>query len=139
VFSSLNSARAKARDAKKRADFRQISTVLALYNDKYGYMPPNSIPGQQVCDGGPNQTQYDQLMTSLINDKFLGQIPRTPGGGTYCYFNYGSGNSIGGLMVTTLETVPNTTTGISPSCRPFTLNWCAYDVSDKTYCICNPY
>ena len=140
VLASLNSARMKARDVRKQADFKQISTVLALYYDKYGTMPANLVPGTQVCDGGPNQAQYDQLMTSFINDKFLGQIPRTPGGGTYCYYNYGANNSIGGLMVTTLEAAPDTTTGISPSCRPWApnANWCS-QVSDKQYCICNTY
>jgi|SRR3989338_8236138 len=141
VLASLNSARLKARDVRKQADFKQISTVLAFYYDKYETMPANLVPGTEVCDGGPNQAQYDSLMTSFISDKFLGQIPRSPGGGTYCYYNYGANNSIGALMVTTLEAAPNTTTGISPSCRPptFVGNWCDPTVSNKTYCICNPY
>lgn len=140
VLASLNSARMKARDARKIADFKQISTVLNFYYDKYGTMPANLVPTTQVCDGGPNQAQYDQLMTSFINDKFLGQIPRSPGGGTYCYYNYGANNSVGALMVTTLEAAPNTTTGISPSCRiaPPGQNWCDQS-SNKYYCICNPY
>jgi len=140
VLASLNTARAKARDARRQADFRQISTVLNFYYDKYGTMPANLVPGIQVCDGGYNQAQYDQLMTSFINDGFLGQIPRSPGGGTYCYYDYGANNSIGALMVTILETAPDTTTGISPSCRPWApnANWCS-QVSDKQYCICNPY
>ncbi|MBU2103835.1 type II secretion system GspH family protein [Patescibacteria group bacterium] len=140
VLASLNTARMKGRDVKKQADFRQLNTVLSLYFDKYGTMPPNLVSGTQVCDGGPNQTQYDQLMTSFINDKFLAQIPRSPGGGTYCYYNYGAGNSIGAIWVTQLEAAPNTTTGISPSCRPWgpNLNWCS-QISNKEYCICNPY
>lgn len=140
VLVSLNSARAKARDIKKRADFQSISTVLVMYYDKYNTMPPNPVPGTEVCDGGPNQAQYDQLMTNFINDRFLGQIPRTPGGGTYCYYNYGSGNTTGALLVTTLEAAPSTTTGIPPSCRPWGvgLNWCDQS-STKSYCICNPY
>lgn len=145
VLASLNKTRAKARDARKQADFRQINTVLNFYYDKYGTMPESPVEGSQVCDGKPsyNQEGYDVLMTSFINDGFLGQIPRTPGGagdGRYCYYNYGAGNNIGALMVTTLEAAPDTTTGIPPSCRPWApyANWCS-KVSDKQYCICNPY
>ena len=36
VFASVNSARAKARDAKRRSDLRQIQTALEFYYDKYG-------------------------------------------------------------------------------------------------------
>lgn len=140
VLASLNTARAKARDARKQADFKQISTALNFYYDKYGTMPANLVPGVDVCDGGPNQIQYDQLMTNFISDGFLGQIPRTPGGGTYCYYNYGANSSAGALLVTSLEAVPDTTAGIAPSCRPWppNVNWCNQS-SSKAYCICNPY
>ncbi|KKW19584.1 MAG: hypothetical protein UY63_C0010G0018 [Parcubacteria group bacterium GW2011_GWA2_51_10] len=140
VLASVNSARAKARDVRKQADFKSISTALAFYYDKYASMPPNYVSGSQVCDGGPNQVQYDQLMTLLITDGFLGQIPRTPGGGTYCYYNYGANTPYGALMVTYLEAAPDTTTGISPSCRPWLAgqNWCDKS-STKAYCICNIY
>lgn len=35
VLVSLNSARAKARDARRRADLRQIATAMDMYFDKY--------------------------------------------------------------------------------------------------------
>jgi len=44
VLVSLNSARQKARDAKRLADVRQIATALELYyNDQGGY-PVNATP-----------------------------------------------------------------------------------------------
>ncbi len=140
VLSSLNTARLKAADARKKADFKNISTALHLYYDKYGTMPGNLVSGTQVCDGGPNQTQYDQLMNTLIANGFLGQIPRTPGNGTYCYYNYGAGSAPGAILVTTLQVAPDTTTGIPPSCRPWApaTNWCS-QISNKEYCICNPF
>lgn len=36
VLTSVNSARAKARDARRKSDLRTISLALELYYDKYG-------------------------------------------------------------------------------------------------------
>jgi prepilin-type N-terminal cleavage/methylation domain-containing protein len=136
----FNSARMKARDSKKQADFKNISTALQLYYDQNNSMPANLVSGVQVCDGGPNQAQYDQMMRLLVSGGFLGSIPRTPGNGTYCYYNYGAGNTIGALLVTRLEAAQSTTTGIYPSCRPWAsgVNWCDRN-NDKEYCLCNPF
>lgn len=150
VFTTVNSARAKARDARKIADFRAISNALQLFFDATGRMPANNwlcsgvvAPGVGNCgaiDSGASQPAYDMSMQELVNAGFLSQIPRSLGGSGYGWYNYGEGNSIGGLMQTSLETVPDTTTGISPSCRPFSANnWCLNSVSDKQYCICNTY
>ena len=127
---SLNSSRAKARDARKKADFRQISTALQLYYDKNGAMPDSL---------GSGCSNYEQSMQQLVDAGFLARVPLSPDGSGYCYYNYGPG-SIGALMVTTLETSPNTTTGDPPSCRPWPagVNWCDQS-SNKGYCICNTY
>jgi prepilin-type N-terminal cleavage/methylation domain-containing protein len=137
VLVSLNSARMKARDVRKQADFRSITNALYLFFDEKNRMPNNYNPGRGACEP---QTYYDQSMQELVDAGFLDTIPKSPGGGGYCYYNYGGGNSIGALMVTTLEAVPDTTTGIPPSCRPWPsgVNWCDQN-SDKAYCICNPY
>lgn len=137
VLSSLNTARAKARDARKIGDFRQISLALTLYYDKFASMPANPTPGTEVCDGSAG---YTTVMNDLISNGFLGAAPRSPGGAGYCYYNYGAGG-IGGLLVTTLEAAPDTLTGIPPSCRPWAPpanNWCMSTVSSKQYCLCNP-
>lgn len=137
VLASLNTARAKARDARKQADFRSISTALQLFYDSNGRMPNNLNP---CCGAGEGSAAYDKSMQELVTGGFLGAIPKSPGGGGYAYYNYGPNNSIGALMVTSLETAPDTTTGISPSCRPWSpnVNWCSKS-SSKAYCICNPY
>src|SRR3989339_2156406 len=49
VLASLNSARAKARDTKRIADFRQIQTALELFYDSYGQYPVTG--GHQYWDG----------------------------------------------------------------------------------------
>jgi len=49
VLASLNSARAKARDARRKADLRQIATALELYRDvNTGY----SVAGSGASGGG---------------------------------------------------------------------------------------
>ena len=40
VLTSVNSARARARDARRLADTRQIQNALALYYDDHGSYPP---------------------------------------------------------------------------------------------------
>lgn len=48
---ALNSARAKARDARRLADIKAISTALDLYFDDYGDYPPNTEADVNGCDG----------------------------------------------------------------------------------------
>lgn len=49
VLASLNSARAKARDAKRIADFKQIQTALELFYDQVGKYPQS--PGHPTWPG----------------------------------------------------------------------------------------
>ncbi len=137
VLTSVNSARAKARDARKQADFHAISIALQLFFDSTGRMPGNGNPCCGQTEGGG---LYEASMQELVTAGFLPVIPKSPGGGLYSWYNYGGGNTIGGLMVTSLEAVPDTTTGIPPSCRPWGagINWCDQS-SNKQYCICNTY
>ncbi|MFH0856675.1 MAG: type II secretion system protein [bacterium] len=140
----LDNARKKARDGKVRADFKNISTALSMFYDKYGRMPANNwcngvlAPGAG-CHGACQNAGYDMSMQELVTAGFLGAIPKAPIGG-YCYYNYGAGNDVGALLATTLETEPASTAGIYPSCRPFAAgtNWCSQS-SNTYYCICNPY
>lgn len=136
VLASLNSARARSRDARKQNDLRQISIALQLFFDTNKRMPNNYSGGGQ-CEG---DGFYEQAMGELVTGGFLKSIPKSPGGAVYCFYNYGAGNNVGVIMETTLETVPNSTTGIPPSCRPWapSTNWCDQS-SNAFYCICNPY
>ncbi len=139
VMVSLNSARGKGRDARKIADFKSIATAFQLYYDTYGVMPSNYFTYgiNNEAEGGGN---YELTMQDVVNAGFLPSIPRSPGGGTYAYYNYGAGNSIGAILVTTLEAAPNSTTGIPPSCRPWAAgqNWCDQS-NNKAYCLCVTY
>ncbi len=137
VMVSLNSARGKARDARRIADFKSIATALYLFYDTYGYMPSNYNP---CCGAAEGSTYYNQSMQELVSAGFLGSIPRSPTGTDYAYYNYGANNTVGALLVTTLEAAPNTTTGIPPSCRPWSpgQNWCDQN-NNKAYCLCVTY
>ncbi|OGE79371.1 MAG: hypothetical protein A2751_05465 [Candidatus Doudnabacteria bacterium RIFCSPHIGHO2_01_FULL_46_14] len=137
ILVSLNSARAKARDARIIADFKQINNALDLFYDKNNRMPNNYNPGFGACNGGG---YFEQSMQELVNDGFISRVPvPPPGGNEYCYYNYGNAYP-GALLVTDLESVPDTTTGIPPSCRPWGagVNWCD-QTSNKYYCICHTY
>ena len=51
VLVSMKGVRAKARDAKRQSDMRQLTTALQLYYDKYERYPDNTDPGDVGCWG----------------------------------------------------------------------------------------
>jgi prepilin-type N-terminal cleavage/methylation domain-containing protein len=90
VMVALGKARAKARDAKRLSDMRQIQLALEMYYDKYGRYP--SISSDSCCDGwdqGPCGT--DPFIGALESEGLFSQTPVDPkgGSGTGCYgYNY---------------------------------------------------
>jgi type II secretory pathway pseudopilin PulG len=76
VFASLNSARAKARDAKRAAEIRQVKTALEFYYDANGVYPPN---GCQDC-GAP----FSGLATYLVPN-YMPSLPSNPQGTAWSY------------------------------------------------------
>ena len=136
VLVSLNNARAKARDSRRIADLKQIQTAMWMYYDSRNSMPINRTPGSGYCDTQAN------FLQELVTDGFIQTNPKDPRSPsyTYCYYDYGTGNSIGAIIVAVLEVAPDTTAGIPPSCRPWppAVNWCNQS-SSKYYCLCNPY
>lgn len=144
IFANVSNTRARARDARRQVDMKALSTALQLYYDKFGSYPANLTPGTEVCsNSGANWTT---LWTPFITNGFLPAVPQGPGGGTgvytanYCYYLYAAGSVSGAFLVTSFETLPDSTTGVSPSCRPFAAgtNWCSSS-SNKYYCLCHPY
>lgn len=150
VLASLNSARAKSRDAKRKEDFHTMQLAFQLYYDKYKVMP--LVPaggGPEVCEYLVGTTQYVTFMNDMIAAGALSGILKSPGtqgwGRGYCYYDYGSNNAIGALFVTDLEASPATSTGDPGSCR-YTwgggnVNWCNTNTAfpSTQYCICNTY
>jgi prepilin-type N-terminal cleavage/methylation domain-containing protein len=151
ILVSISKVRAKARDAKRKADFAQISKAIQLFFSSTQGMPLNNECGSPtihfcagVGDAGAHSNSgtgaYQASMQELVSAGLLSIVPMPPSGSNleYTYYNYGAG-PIGGLVITVLETSQPSLTGDSPSCRPWHgSNWCRDDVSDTSYCICNP-
>ncbi len=111
VLTTVNSARAKARDARRIADFKQIQTALEFYYDKYGVYPG---PASGVCNPGENEhgdgwcrdTRNNNGVTPIQNwipglEEFLPSMPHNPkpyAGGFWPYhYCLGGNNACGGL------------------------------------------
>lgn len=98
VLTSVNSARAKARDARRIADLNQIRTALEFYFDANGYYPQSNCGWD--CNG--YRYSFDGSWDSLANDlrPYIPTLPKDPlnsggcppwSGGcyTYAYGNVG--------------------------------------------------
>ena len=133
VFASLNTARAKARDVKVRAEFSQLQKALAFYFDKYG-----KYPNETPVGASPWAANFDSMAGQLVTEQFLASVPVAPANHFYRYYNY-KDSVMGGLLITNLETIDPTTTPPFNSCRPFINNWCASNLATTDFCICNPY
>jgi prepilin-type N-terminal cleavage/methylation domain-containing protein len=136
VLVAVNPARqlARARDSNKIQAAEQVSSAINRYIAAQGQPPPNKTPGSAYCSN--NADFLDELVTAGE----LKNIPQPPSGTTYCYYNYGRGNSIGAIFVIrNLEAIDPTTTAPEGSCRPFTNNWCSNTNPSREYCVCNPY
>lgn len=68
VLASLNTARASARDARRKADLRQIATALEFYYDKFGtYM----VAGSGNGGNGSGWFNLDYTGQVSVADKLL--------------------------------------------------------------------
>ncbi len=107
VLVSLNSARSKARDAKRIADFKQISTALELFYDAEGKYPQTA--GAPTWDGhwdifktclttgascGFTVTNYSPVLKSFSQDPLDNPATLSDADPTY-YYGYPSGCSDG--------------------------------------------
>ncbi len=139
VFASLNSARMKARDARRMADFKNIGVAMELYYDEHGRYPPSPNNCCSGGDGGTHNQNFESVMGILVSEAFLSSIPKAPSAGNpYMLYDYGGGN-VGEIFVTNLESISPTIVGPFNSCRPFGPNWCSNTTPSTAYCICHPY
>ncbi|MFH0851996.1 MAG: type II secretion system protein [bacterium] len=125
VLVSLNSARAKARDAKRLQDIRQIQSALDLYYDKYGAYPVSgncaaTLPNSGWCNSVESLSSNSWIRNGSSNlSEFIGKDPIDPkqgssanwapsGGGTYFYYANGYGGAGQWYMIILgLENVSN--------------------------------
>lgn len=86
VFASVNSSRAKARDATRLAEVRQLVTVLQLYfNDNNSFPPTSGAQGGWAClghgDAGTCWKGSYHGITALDNSlspQYISKIPDDP-------------------------------------------------------------
>ncbi len=85
VLASLNTARAKARDAKRLSDLRQLETALALYRSTHGTYPVNPAPTWWgACSGtaswysGDNPNTGANAWIPNLAPAFIPELPNDP-------------------------------------------------------------
>jgi type II secretion system protein G len=93
VMASLNSARAKARDARRISDLRQIRTALELYYDDHNGTYPSMSGWATSCDATWTTTLQNALapyMSKLPVDprNNCNSVPWVTGGYTYAYYEH---------------------------------------------------
>jgi type II secretion system protein G len=74
VLASLNSARAKARDANRSASIRQVQIALELYYDSNG----SYVSSPDVV--------LDAALTAPLTPTYISKIPTSPSGSPYRYY-----------------------------------------------------
>ncbi len=86
VFASLNSARSKARDARRKEDVLQIRNALELYyndNGSYPFPYPGNIPGcggvsSGTCGSGNGTTSGTNAYISGLTPTYISALPVDP-------------------------------------------------------------
>ncbi len=87
VLASLSSARAKARDAKRKLDIKQLEKALEFNYDKYGaytqienMCSDTSYGGLGGCGaaGGSGDWDANSDMRDLVTDGFMSVLPKDP-------------------------------------------------------------
>ncbi len=84
VLASLNSARAKSRDARRVADVKQLQLALELYFDSCGRYPADSSNAlaTSLSDGCPSGTTFGDFIASIPVDPSTGTAYRYADTGT---------------------------------------------------------
>ncbi|MBI4155627.1 MAG: type II secretion system protein [Candidatus Zambryskibacteria bacterium] len=74
VLASLNSARAKARDSRRKADLHSIQNALELYNNTYGGYPTSAWNDS----GATSYNVYHSIAQQASFKQFIPQTPNDP-------------------------------------------------------------
>lgn len=99
VLASLNTARGKARDAKRLSDMHQLQSALELYNLKNGGYPNSNNSG---CGGwestGSDTAISSNFVAALVADGDIPKGIKDPTAaledtcGNYAYYQYATGS-----------------------------------------------
>ena len=140
VYVQLGRARAKARDARRIADFESVSLALEMYYTEHDSYPVSPNYSASSC-GATNShlVDFETVAQTLVDEGLLSQVPEDPGSTCYMAYDYGSGSSAGMIIVASFESIDPTTEGPNGSCRPFGNNWCSNTIASTAYCLCHTY
>jgi len=120
VLVSLNSARGKARDARRKADLQQLSKALDMYYDDTGFYPSDScswsswscwdtlVPSQYISRVPEDPKQNDIGNCDVVQNCFL-----------YHYCNLGDKY----VLIANLENAPSPAMGNNANCPHGGPNW----------------
>ncbi|MFY9462885.1 MAG: prepilin-type N-terminal cleavage/methylation domain-containing protein [Candidatus Sungiibacteriota bacterium] len=75
VLTSVNSARAKARDTRRKADLRQLELAIQLYYDTNGTFPPSVTT---AADSTHSNTEGGVNWPTAFRNELAPYIPTVP-------------------------------------------------------------
>ena len=84
MLASLNTARAKGRDAFRIQSLQEIQKAIELYYDKHGQYPAcnrdsnGNLISNEWCSGCGNPTGFKNTLNGLVTDNYLVQVPTDP-------------------------------------------------------------
>lgn len=163
VLASLNSARSKARDARRLEDMRQVSLAIELYRDSTGAYPiEDRTQRDSSCYTNGNASvavgKWDVSLAPVVSTGFLPFLPKDPkntgsatGGSNpnYCYVYYSESNT------STYDACKDKVTGDllypkdyeyflyfsveNPSAVRYTLNWNGLSNPPENACFPGPH
>lgn len=145
VLASLNTARGKARDAKRRSELHQLAIALEFYYDKYGRYPvsaPNcgGQSGDTYCRDNQGTPTNNNWIPGL--NEFMPTMPHNPNppaapGWVYHYYAPVGGTQY--WLMTKLENLSSDTCGGGAVYRWLdnSFDWCLIDPTNnyKVYVI----
>lgn len=89
---ALNSARMKARDTRRLADIKAITTALDLYFDDHNYYPPNTEKEVNGCDSSTTGSFIPELIfEGYLKNKIIDPI-NIYNASRYSFYIYCNGN-----------------------------------------------
>lgn len=75
-INTFSIAQKKARDARRKADLRQIQTALEIYRQDYGYYPSGTCADGNVCLMNSKSTSTPWL--AGLDSNYIGSLPKDP-------------------------------------------------------------
>lgn len=89
VLASVNTARAKSRDARRKSDLNQLRLALELYYDANNAYPSTvgapwffSDPDSGVSGGGNGSNNWGNWIPGLVASGYISSLPHDPRAGT---------------------------------------------------------